>query len=264
MFEEERLQKIAGYVQNKSRASVQELCVLFQVSDSTIRRDLTELENRNLLKRTHGGAVYLQSVGFEPTYSEKEDQFRNEKALIAQRAAELIKDGDSLMIDSGTTTLYLASELSRFKDLTVVTNSILLLQKLSSIKDINIMSTGGILRTNTMALAGPLAEESLNRIRVDKAFIATNGIDMNVGLTTPNVVEASIKQKMMSVADQVYILADHTKIGHISFAKFGSVSEIDACITGNAISENQKIEFEKNNVRLYLVDVNGSGGKSAN
>lgn len=257
MFEEERLQKIAEYVQNKSRASVQELCALFQVSESTVRRDLTELGNRNLLKRTHGGAVYLQSVGFEPTYLEKEDQYRNEKALIAKKAAELIQEGDSLIIDSGTTTLYLAAELSRFKELTVVTNSILLLQKLSGIPGITLMSTGGTLRTNTMALAGPAAEESLDHIRADKAFIATNGFDCSVGLTTPNLVEASTKKKMMSVSDQVFIMADHTKIGHVSFARFGGLADIDGCITGNAISEEQKQKFEKNNVKLYLVDIGG-------
>lgn len=257
MFEEERLKKIAEYVQNQSRASVQELCSLFEVSESTVRRDLTELEDRKLLKRTHGGALDLRSVSFEPTYSEKEDIYKEEKSHIAKKAAELIQDGDSLIIDAGTTTSYLASELVKFHDLTVVTNSINLIQKLSSIPDIEIMSTGGMLRKNTMALVGPAAEDSLNRIRVDKAFIATNGFDVNEGLTTPNIVEASIKQKMINVADQVYIMADHSKIGHISFAKFGRCSDIDACITGNAISEEHKIEFEKNSIKLYLVDING-------
>lgn len=254
MFEEERLQRIAEYVQNQSRASVQELCSAFQVSESTVRRDLNELENRSLLKRTHGGAVFLQSVAFEPTYLEKEDKYRAEKAGIAKKAAELIKDGDSLIIDSGTTTLFLAAELARFSNLTVVTNSINLLQKLSSMSGVNTISTGGMLRTNTLALAGPGAEESLKRIRVDKAFIATNGLDVDAGLTTPNLVEASIKSKMMSVADQVYVLADHTKIGHISFAKFGNLENIDACITGNTVSEEQKMEFEKRNIKFIFAD----------
>mgnify|MGYP003538209269 FL=1 len=257
MFEEERLKKIAEYVQNQSRASVQELCSLFKVSESTVRRDLTELEDRKLLKRTHGGALDLRSVSFEPTYSEKEDIYKEEKSRIAKKAAELIQDGDSLIIDAGTTTSYLALELLKFHNITVVTNSINLLQKLSSILGIEIMSTGGTLRKNTMALVGPMAEDSLNHIRVDKAFIATNGFDVSEGLTTPNIVEAHIKQKMISVADQVYILADHSKIGHVSFAKFGKCSDVDACITSNEISEEHKIEFDSNNIKLYLVDVNG-------
>lgn len=254
MFEEERLHEIGEYVRNKSRASVQELCQLFHVSESTIRRDLKELESRSILKRTHGGAVNFQLVGFEPSYSEKEDKYQDEKRRIAQKAAEFIEDGDSLIIDSGTTTLYLANELANFKDLTVVTNSIYLIQKLAVLQGINIISTGGMLRTNTMALVGPTAEKSLKQIHVDKAFIGTNGLDIEEGLTTPNLVEASIKQKMIGVADQLFVLADHTKIGCVSFAKFGEISDIDVCITGSEIAKEVKSRLEKSNVKIYLVD----------
>ncbi len=253
MFEEERLHKIAKYVQEQSRASVQELCSLFQVSESTVRRDLSELENRNLLKRTHGGAVYLQPVGFEPTYREKEDRYRSEKAKIAKKAAEFIQEGDTLIIDAGTTTLYLTQELTQFKELTIITNSIVLLQKLSSCKGLQVMSTGGILRENTMALVGPGAEDSLDRFRVDKAFMATNGFDLQMGFTTPNLLEASTKQKMMRVAEQVYVLADHSKAGHVSFAKFGTLADVDGLITGDSISEAQKTAIEKHHTKLYLV-----------
>lgn len=254
MYEEERLQKIAEYVQNRSRASVKELCEQFDISESTARRDLNELESRKLLKRTHGGAVLLESVSFEPTYLEKEDKYRAEKKLIAQKAAEFIEDGDTLIIDAGTTTLCLARELSGFKNLTVMTNSIHLLLKLSSLPDINLISTGGILRKSTMAFVGPSAELSLNGIHVDKAFIATNGLDAKSGLTTPNVMEASTKQKMMDVADQVIVLADHTKVGHVSFAKFGSLSQIDTFITGEPMSEKIISELESHNIRVFLID----------
>lgn len=253
MFEEERLQAISQYVQSHSRASVSELCELLTVSESTVRRDLKELEAMGMLKRTHGGAVFLDAVSFEPTYREKEDQDRKEKELIAKKAVELIEEGDSLIIDSGTTASYLAAELSKFKNLTVVTNSIILAQQLSPLPSINIMLTGGTLRQNTMALVGPLAEASLDKIRVDKAFIATNGFDAKFGLTTPNIVEASIKQKMMSVANQVFVIADHTKIGHVSFAKFGNPADVNACITGNLISDENKLEFESKNIKMYLV-----------
>ncbi len=254
LFEEERLHRVAEYVQSKSRASVAELCNLFQISESTARRDLRELENRGILKRSHGGALYLQAVSFEPTFSEKEDKYKAEKECIAKKAAELIEDGDTLIIDSGTTTQYLGAELSRFRDITVVTNSINLIQRLSAFPNINIVSTGGALRANTMALAGPMAEASLERIRVDKAFIGTNGLNMEAGLTTPNIIEASIKQKMIGVSDQVYIMADHSKIGRVSFAKFGNITDINACITGDAISKELKAELERNSVKLYLVN----------
>lgn len=258
MFEEERKQKIIKYIQKNSRSSVQELCSLLGVSESTVRRDLAELETRKLLKRTHGGAIDLHSVHFEPTYSEKESRYREEKALIAKKAAELIESGDSLLIDAGTTTSFLIPELARFKDLTVVTNSVYLMQKLASLPDIEIVCTGGVLRKNTMALVGPLSESVLDRIRVDKAFIATNGLDIASGLTTPNIVEASIKQKMIRVANHVYVLADHSKIGQVSFAKFGEVTDIDACITGSEISDGQKTAFERVNVKIYTVEAGDS------
>lgn len=258
MFEEERLQKIAGYVQSNTRASVHRLCELFGVSESTVRRDLNELEKRRLLKRTHGGAICLESVGFEPTYSEKEDQYREEKQSIAERAATLIEEGDSLLIDAGTTTLYLVPYLARFKQLTVVTNSIHLLQQLATYPGITLMATGGTLRPNTMALVGPVTEEFLGRIRVDKAFIATNGIEKNMGLTTPNISEASVKEKMIQVSEQVFVLADHTKVGRVSFARFGMLSEIDGCITSDLISDEQKMEFTNRGVRLFLVEATKS------
>lgn len=254
LFEEERLQKITEYVGKFTRVSVQQLCDIFDVSESTVRRDLKELESRGLLKRTHGGAVHIDSVAFEPSYHDKEDKYRNEKQKIAKKAAELIEDGDSLIIDSGTTTYYLADELTRFRNLRVVTNSILLAQKLSELPGVEVMSTGGILRKNTMALVGPVAEEVLEKFRADKAFIGTNGLDVKFGLTTPNIVEASIKHKMMTVSDQVIVLADHTKIGAVSFSKFGSLSDIDDCVTGNEIQQAQKNELENQGVALYFAD----------
>ena len=258
MFEEERKQTIVNYVKTKSRVSVQELCELLNVSISTVRRDLRDLENLKLLKRTHGGAIDIHSVNFEPTYNEKMDQFKDEKIQIAKKAAEFIQDGDSLIIDAGTTTFCLADELSRFRGLTVVTNSIPLMQKLSVIPDIEIVSTGGTLRKITNSFTGPLSETVLDHIRVDKAFIATNSLDTEAGLTTPNVLVASIKQKMISIANEVYVLMDHSKIGHISFARFAKISDIDYFITGEAVTEEQKTIFESNHVQLYVADKDDS------
>lgn len=254
MYEEERLQEIGKYVQNNTRVSVRRICEVFGISESTARRDLNELEKRKLLKRTHGGAICLDSVGLEPTYVEKQDRYRDEKQRIAARAAGLIENGDSILIDSGTTTLYLAPYLTKFEKLTIVTNSIYLMEKLAPCVSITLMCLGGTLRPNTMALVGPVAEENLSRIRVDKAFIATNGFEVSMGLTTPNISEASMKAKMIAAAEQVYVLADHTKIGHVSFARFGTVSDIDGCVTGPQITEEQRQEFERRGIRLFLTE----------
>jgi len=254
LYEEERKLKIAEYVQEHLRVSVQELCKMFEVSESTVRRDLQELEDANLLKRTHGGAVCLENVNFEPDFLEKEDKFRKEKESIAKKAAEFIQDGDTLVIDSGTTTLYLAKELKKFSNLQVVTNSIILAQELQGIKGIEVIITGGTVRQNTLAMVGPIAEQSLSMLRVDKAFIATNGLDMVEGLTTPNILEATTKTKMINIAKQVILLADHTKIGKVSFAKFADMSKIDICIVDDKVADDVTEKMKESGICVYVVN----------
>lgn len=253
LYEEERKQLIIEYLQKQTRASVQELGKIFQVSESTVRRDLQELEDVKLLKRTHGGAVCLENVNFEPTFLEKEDKFRKEKESIAQKAAEFIQDGDTLVIDSGTTTAYLAKELKRFSNLKVVTNSIILAQELRGMDGIEVIVTGGMLRQNTLAMVGPITEQSLSMLRVDKAFMATNGLDLQAGLTTPNIVEAATKTKMIDIAKQVILLADYTKMGKVAFAKFADVEKIDICIVDDKVTQVVVNEMEQVRVRVCIV-----------
>ncbi|WHY72853.1 DeoR/GlpR family DNA-binding transcription regulator [Fictibacillus enclensis] len=238
MYGIERKSAILELLKKNARVDVQELSEHFDLSESTIRRDLKELEEAQLLKRTHGGAVLFKSVTFEPTYIEKEVQFQKEKRAIAKEAAKLIKNGESILLDSGTTTYYLAQELRNFSSLQVVTNSILCANELKDVSGIDVLLCGGSLRWETLALVGPLAELSFNQICVDKSFIATNGVDIENGLTTPNLIEASTKRKMIECAEKVILVTDHTKIGQVSFARFGDIHEIDYLITDRAAQEN--------------------------
>ncbi|MBP2645718.1 MAG: transcriptional regulator, DeoR family [Firmicutes bacterium] len=253
MFEAERKQKMLEYIRSYSSASVRELSQRFQVSESTVRRDLQELESSNIIKRTHGGAVCFDDVNIEPTFREKEDRFRLEKAAIAKKAVDFIEKGDTILIDSGTTTLYMANELRSFSDLTVVTNSIALAQSLQGMGNIQLVVVGGILRNNTLAMVGPLAEQVIGQINVNKAFIATNAIDVRSGLTTPNLMEAATKAKMISVAKKVFLLADHTKIGKVSFAKFAGVSELDTWIVDDQVPQEKADQFEEAGVEVCMV-----------
>lgn len=255
LYEEERKLKITEYIQGRQRASVQELAEHFNVSESTIRRDLKELEDSKMLKRTHGGAINLESVNFEPAYTEKEDVFSSEKELIAKRAAELINDGDTILLDSGTTTQHLARELKKFSRLTVVTNSLMVAKELESLPGIETIVSGGSLRQNTLSLVGPVADESFKMMRVDKAFIATNGIDLKEGLTTPNIIEASTKRKMIEIAKQVILLADHTKFGKISFSKFADISDIDTCIVDSDLPESLIKLYEDRSVSIIVATI---------
>lgn len=253
MYGEERKLIILKYVQQHNRASVQELSEHLQVSESTIRRDLKELEEAKLLNRTHGGAISMQGVNFEPTYREKEDKFRLEKAAIARKAAELIGEDDTILLDSGTTTFHLAQEIKSFSRLKVVTNSLMLAQELQTGSGIDVLITGGNMRWETLALVGPVAEQALDKVRVDKAFIATNGLDLTEGLTTPNLIEAAMKTKMIKSAKQVILLADHSKAGKVAFARFAGITDIQKCIIDDGAPEKMVKEMRKLGIDVYLV-----------
>lgn len=251
MFGEERKTKILEQMKIQNSVSVLELSQLFNVSESTIRRDLKELEDENLIRRTHGGAIALESVNFEPTFIEKEDKYREEKEQIAKKAVEFIEEGDTILLDSGTTIYHLVKELKRFNKLTVVTNSIIFAQELQDVKGIEVIITGGILRKETLALVGPFTEQILSSLKVDKAFIGTNGIDIHEGITTPNIVEAATKKQMIKSAKEVILLADHTKIGKVAFAKVAKVTDINKYIFNSSVPESVINEFQELGVKVY-------------
>jgi len=238
LFEEERKRSIVEFVERHSRGSVQELSQEMGVSESTVRRDLKELEEARLLKRTHGGAVSLQSVNFEAAIADKEDRFLEEKLRIARKAVDMIQPGDAILLDGGTTTLQIARELKNFTGIKVITNSIMVLNELKDCRNIEVSITGGMLRPDTMAFVGPMTERSLEMVRVDKAFLGTNGMDLREGITTPNMLEAATKRKMISVAKQVVLLADHSKIGQVSFCKVADLAEMDHCIFDSETPED--------------------------
>lgn len=253
LFEEERKRIIVQFVEKYSRASVLELSQETGVSESTVRRDLKELEEAKLLKRTHGGAVSLQSVSFEAPYSDKEDRFLEEKLRIARKAVEMIQEGDAILLDAGTTTLQIAKELKNFSNIKVITNSIMALNELKDCRNIEVSITGGMLRTDTMAFVGPMTEQSLEMVRVDKVFLGTNGLDLHEGITTPNILEAATKRKMIAIAKQVILLADHSKIGKVSFCKVADIKEIDHCIMDSGAPESFIQKFIELGIDVTLV-----------
>ncbi|MNJ50381.1 Glucitol operon repressor [compost metagenome] len=252
LFEEERKREIAQYVQRQGRALVPELAEQFKVSESTVRRDLRDLEEAKQLRRTHGGAVAVEQDNAEPTFVEKEDRYRSQKEEIARSAAAFIEEGDTIFLDSGTTTYYLAQHLKDFQELTVVTNSNMVAEVLRPAKHIQILLTGGTLRHETQAMVGPLANRSIEAIRVNKLFLATNGVDTDAGLTTPNLTEAETKRCMIHAAKQIILVADHSKFGQISFAKVADLSEIHHCIVDDAVSEQVVGEMEAEGVKVTI------------
>ena len=254
MFAEERLEAIEKEVLREGKVKVNELAKKFNVSKATIRRDLTELETIGILKRTHGGAVPQSHTKTELSYLEKEDQLLHEKEKIGKYAAVFIKAGDTIALDSGTTTIQIAKSID-VEDITIITNSIKIANLLSKKKKIEVILTGGLLRQNTLALVGPLAEESVNHFNIDKAFLGANGMTPDKGFTTPNIVEANIKKTFIKNSERVFFVCDHSKLYKKSFAKIAKVSEVDGLIT-DRIDETTQKEFEKKGLKVLLIPDN--------
>lgn len=246
MFMEERRARILELLKNRKRITVSNLSKELKVSEVTIRRDLAELEEQGLLIRTHGGAMLKEGRSFEPSLEDKEIAFQQEKKMIGKKAAEYVREGDTILIDAGTTTVNMVEFLQDRKGLTVVTNAINIANKLIAVnEEARVFLVGGSLKKPTMALVGPLSEKILNGLRVDKAFLGTNGVTLEDGFTTPDPVEARVKTLMVNIAKEVFILADHSKFGQTTFCCFADLNEVDYLITDKVEQEMKKAFQDK-------------------
>lgn len=223
MITEERHRLIISEIKQKGSVKVAELVERFNISESTIRRDLVQLEMLNYLKRVHGGAVSVQNKFVEKSYEDKRCQNNDEKILIAKYAASLVEDGDSIYIDSGTTTFQMIKYLNR-RNIMVVTNGLSNVEALIE-NDIPCFVLGGKVKQSTKAVVGYEAISTLNRYRFDKCFMGTNGIHSVHGFTTPDPEEAMIKENAIKSSNDVYILADGSKFGEVSFTRFAELNE---------------------------------------
>ena len=230
MFSEQRRQKILEILKGEPFVRVAHLERVLNTSQASIRRDLRALEEAGLLKRTHGGASSNLAAGFELSLVQKEDRFKSEKAAIAKIAVGLIAEGETIMLDAGSTTLQIARELKQRRNIKVVTNAVNVASELSE-SEIEVIVTGGTLRRNTLALVGPLAGNALTGLHVDKLFLATNGMDIKQGLTSPNLIEAQTKKAMLDCAREVILVADHSKVGRIAFTQVCRLDRVQCIIT---------------------------------
>jgi DeoR family fructose operon transcriptional repressor len=230
MFSEQRRQRILEILKAEQFVRISRLEQVLNASQASIRRDLRALEEAGLLKRAHGGASSNQAAGFELPLVQKEDRFKAEKAAIAKVAVGLIADGETVMLDAGSTTLQIARQLKQRRNMKVVTNAVNVAWELSS-SEVEVTLTGGTLRRNTLALVGPLAGNTLASLHVDKLFLATNGIDLKHGLTSPNLVEAQTKKAMLDSAREVILVADHSKFGRIAFTQVCRLDRVHCVIT---------------------------------
>jgi DeoR family transcriptional regulator of aga operon len=226
---------------DKGEVFVEALSEKFGVSEVTIRNDLDQLEQKNMLLRARGGAIKLETgVAIDPRVADKNRINFPEKSRIGKVAAQLVTESDTIIIDSGSTTAEMVRALADFQDLTVITNALNIANQLIVRPNINVIIPGGYLRKNSLSLVGPLAEKSLRNFNVDKAFLGVDGFDTRNGIYTPNVEEARLNEIMIEISREVILLADSSKFSKRSFAFICTIAQIDKVITDSGIKAEDK------------------------
>lgn len=235
----QRRQEILNLIREDGHAKVQKLSRIFKVSEVTIRQDLETLEEMGFIQREHGGA-FLKDVGsFAKTGTLLNQSHLEEKREIARKATALVEEGDSIILDSGSTTTELARLLVGFKSLTVITNALNIAFILGENPGIELIVSGGEFKAPTLSLTGDMAAGTFKGLHVAKCFLATAGISPDMQLTYPGLSDLVVKSAMIRAADKVYLLADSSKLGESSFASLGRITLIDTLITDSKISPEQ-------------------------
>lgn len=239
----------------ENKVEVTKLVDKLEVSEVTVRRDLSILEKQGLLAKTYGGAVKLEQTLLETIHKDKARKMSREKEAIGKYAAELVKRGDVIFLDTGTTTTQIAKNLKSRTNITVVTNSLLVLSELRASRNLNIILLGGNYRVGSFDLSGPLAERSIETFRADKAFLGTDGISTDGGVTSADIYTARVTELMCRLATEVIIVTDHTKIGKNSFSKYADIKDIHKLITNKNANEVYLEKIREMGVDVITVEV---------
>ena len=250
MYAEERHREIVERARGMGRVDVSGLASLFAVSPETVRRDLSGLGGLGVLRRTHGGAVPVERVRFEPGVAERMAEMAEEKRRVAEAALRFMPSRGAVLLDAGTTTGALAEALPLDLDLTVVTNCLPIASALASRSSLEVIVAGGRVRAKTLAAVDDLAARFLESFVPDVAFIGANGVTVRHGLTTPDAAEAAAKKAMIRSARKVVLLVDHTKVGQEYFVRFAEIGELDVLITDSGIDDEAVREIEDSGVEV--------------
>lgn len=234
----QRQSEIYQYIKKNENVRTQELLQLFPVTPPTLRRDLSILEDAEMIVRTHGAARIASQKDAITPFEARSSLHLEAKKTIAKEAASLIEEGDSIILDSGTTTLEIARLLVDRTNLNIFTNS-LPIATLFSTSNVNVTLTGGMLLGRNFSLQGPDAEEYLRRIEVDKTFVAASGVRASYGLVNSHAMEASIKKCMIDVGKTVYAVIDSSKFSAHSIHPSGEWASLDYIITDTPIEDEE-------------------------
>lgn len=250
MYAPERHQQILARARAEGRVDVTALADELDVTPETIRRDLTALERHGLVRRVHGGAIPVERLGFEPGIADREGLLAGEKERIAKAALDELPDGGAVIFDAGTTTVRLAELLPADRELTVVTHALPVATVLATRPGITLHLVGGTVRGRTLAAVGTWAVQALADIHADVAFVGTNGLSVEHGLTTPDLAEAAVKRALVTNARRTVVLADHTKLGRVDFAHVVPLSAVDTLVTDTGAEPELVDEIEAAGTRV--------------
>jgi DeoR family fructose operon transcriptional repressor len=253
-FKEERWQQILGHLALVGRIRVARLAELLTVSEATVRRDLEAMQAQGLLQRTHGGAVLPRPTAFEVSFDEGLSRALAEKRAIGRRAAALVQEGDTLIIESGSTTLEFARLLVGMKALTVLTNSLVIAKELAENEGIEVLVLGGSLRRRSASLVGPWVSEILRNVRADKAVLGVNGLSAAFGLSAPNPFTAESRAAMLQAARTRIALADHSKLGMETLYRVAPLDALDILVTDSAATDEQLAPVREAGVEVLVAE----------
>lgn len=247
----DRIDRVLEILARSGYRSVAELSTELDVSEMTVRRDLDRLEQRRLIKRTHGGAFAGQDM-IEIDYRVRETVRRAEKEAIGRLGWSLVRPGESVFIDAGTTTAYLALAMDDTRRITVVTNSTIVLTTLEARPNIECILLGGKVHALSHSLIGPIAEETVRQFRFTTAFLGTAGINLREGFTQSNVDEVPVKKQAAANARRVIVLADSSKINHDVLVLFLRLDQVQTIITDNGIAADHRAALQEKGIEVLV------------
>ena len=254
MNKNKRFTKISEILKTEGNASTKFLAAILQISEATIRRDLAELAGSGLfpVKRVHGGAIYsIEKSGLEPMFNIKLSQFMEEKKKIAKLAANLVEDGDTIILDSGTTAYYLASELVKKKGLKIITVDVKMAEKLARYPNIQTILIGGIVRAGYFSIGGEIARRYLGEFNGDKGFLTTDGWDLN-GTYNSSMFEVEVKKSIIQSSTKNFLMADHSKYKKNALIRVANIEKFDAIITDSSPPEDVLESLKEKKIKIIF------------
>ncbi|MEX0772502.1 MAG: transcriptional repressor AgaR [Balneolales bacterium] len=249
----ERRNQALKALRAKGQVSVIELSEVLEVSEVTIRKDLEYLEKNNLLIRTHGGAMQNGYLVYDQPIEEKGKLYAGEKSSIGKAAANLLEDGDSIIMDAGTTVLQVARQINR-RNLTILTNGVNVAMELFRLPDVELIMLGGMVRSTSACVVGPYAEQMVQDHSCRKYFLGVDGFDLERGLSTTNTLEAHLNRVMIDAAQETIVVTDSSKFGRRGLSRICDIDRIDTVVTDSGLQDKMRSILEDRDIRIVIAD----------